>query len=153
MKFFRGARPSSLNAHRDRYVERVRRLRERFLELLESHPATLKGILGRAKSVFEAQDSSLEALAAADLEARELAADEQRAVAEILLRAQHLPRMILAFGRLLREEKKESQALLPIEAEVLEVARGLAELIQEWVLLHEDELDLEGEAQAEDYDL
>ena len=131
------AAAESLNARRDAYVSAIRALLARFPEAL---PADQKGILGRAGDVLSTQEPVLERLDDLDLEGSPTR-EEAREVAEVLLRAQHLPRMILAFGQVLLQEEK-SRALRPVEQEALLLARDLAFFTQEWAERHQDLLDL-----------
>lgn len=132
--------PSSLNARRDAYVRGIRALLARFQQV---QPGDLKGILGRAESVLGAQAGSLDRLLELDLEAPP---ERERETIEVLLRAQHLPRMVLAFGEVMVQEE-QSQVLRPVQLEALALARELALLTQAWVSLHADELGGEEEGE------
>ncbi len=132
--------PPILNRWRDEYVQRMRALVQRFRR---AHPADLDGILGRAESVVGAQLTTLDELADLDLE-QATGADARRAAVETLLRAQHLPNVLVAMSRVLEEQEKD-RALEPIADEARALAERLALLTQAWVLRHGDALEGDGD--------
>ncbi|RMG14785.1 MAG: hypothetical protein D6731_09745 [Planctomycetota bacterium] len=126
--------PTSLNARRDAYVRSMRALCRR---LVVAMPPDLDGILGRTESLLAGQAASLERLAGLDLEGDDPLPIE---TAHALLRAQQLPRMILALGEVLAQQE-EDERLRPVQQEALDLARELADLTQAWLASRGDVVD------------
>ncbi|MGE0712735.1 MAG: hypothetical protein AB7N76_33495 [Planctomycetota bacterium] len=124
-----------LNALRDAYVTAARALIDQVEDAAPEQE--MRGITGRAGAVLRAQLPVLEALGALDL--RPGGAD-QREVLVAISRAQHLPRMVLAFGEVLRREEK-SRAWAAAQQRALELAGDLALLTQCWVIAAAPDLD------------
>lgn len=120
------ARVSSLNEQRDAFVVNLRALVDRFNQL---HPggSDFRGITSRAADVLAAQGPAIEDLSALDLEQ----ADPDVAF-ETLMRAQHLPRMIAAFVRVLESEEKTT-SLRPLLTDLINVSHQLDQLTQAWL--------------------
>ncbi len=123
----------SLNKRRDAYVRAMRILLKRFDVF---YPLKLKGILGRQREVLGAQIEYLEDFAQANLDSP----PEAPQLVELLLRVQHLPRMILSYQRILATEEK-NEVLKPIEREALTLAHQLGDLLQAWALKHHQIID------------
>lgn len=103
-------------------------------------PPDLDGILSRSATLLENQQLHLDRLANLDLEG---GSDPNR-VFSALIRAEQLPRMILAMGEVLLQQEKD-QALRPTQRACLDLARELVALIKAWVLMHQAEIDLSEE--------
>jgi hypothetical protein len=114
----------------------MRQVRQRLIQEL---PADLDGILGRAGPLLEGQDVHLDRLGLLDLDGP---VDSATDVAHALLRAQQLPRMILALGEVMIQQEKD-EVLRPLQRDALELARELADVAQLWIYAHRDELDLD----------
>lgn len=89
--------------------------------------AELRGIVSRAGQVLRGAAVHLDSLAALDFGCAD--PDE---ILSVLNRAQHLPRMVLAFGQVLRNEEK-SAAWVPAQLEAIELLSQLSTLVQEWL--------------------
>ena len=114
-----------LHATRDAFVEGMRALIERVEE--DTPEAELRGIVGRAGQVLRGAAVHLDTLA--DLDFSSADPDE---ILRVLSRAQHLPRMVLAFGQVLHHEEK-STAWVPAQLEAMELISQLSTLVQEWL--------------------
>jgi len=132
-----------LHATRDAFVLGMRALIERVEE--DTPEAELTGIVGRAGQVLRGAAVHLDTLAALDF--GRSAPDE---ILSALSRAQHLPRMVLAFGQVLRHEEK-SAAWVPAQLEAIELISQLSSLVQEWLASSAlDPRQLLGEGDLED---
>jgi hypothetical protein len=100
-------------------------------------PKGVDGILDRVESILAAQRPSLDSLDALDLETE----GDLRESVTILLRAEQLPRMILSFGEVLVQEKKD-HTLRPLQRRCLELAQEFATLRAEWFLQHQGAIEL-----------
>lgn len=121
-----------LCAARDLVVRRLRALPV----LLSEHLPTdvpLSGILGRARELLEAHLPALEALEALDLSRPAAGRTAQAEVVAALNRALHLPRMVLAMGRVVQQETKR-RSLDPVEAEARRAAGAVHALAQRWLV-------------------
>lgn len=127
-------RDEPLNARRNVYTRSMRALME---ELPGAMPADAKGILGRLEAIVDAQRPALDALDALDLDHGTPSEDTALAI----IRAQQLPRMILAFGEVLVQDEKD-HSLRPIQARCIALAQGLVFFSAEWFERHQDQLDL-----------
>lgn len=110
-----------------------------------AHPGAVKGIVGRGESLVAAQLGALERLSTVDLDGRPDAAARRHAL-ETLLRAQHLPNILVAMSRVLEEQEKD-RALEAIADDARLLGEKLAILTQAWVLRHG--ADLEGDEEDE----
>lgn len=91
----------------------------------------LKGILGRFGPLLESQVAHIDALAQVDLGAEGRAAQER--VLEVLSRALHVPRMVVAMGEVLRQDTK-STALRPLQEDAARAAASIQRLARLWAL-------------------
>ena len=130
----------SLNARRDAYVATMRAL---CVRLPRELPADLDGILGRSAALLETQQVNLDRLETLDFEG---GSDPNR-VFHALVRAEQLPRMVLAMGEVLLQQEKD-KALRPIQRDCLNLARELVSLTKTWVLTHQAEIDLSEDLEA-----
>jgi hypothetical protein len=130
--------------------EVVRELRTLALGAPDALPGDvpLKGILGRAEELLAAQAPNIDALAAHDLLADEPDAHER--LLEVLTRALHVPRMVVALGEVLRQDAK-SDALRASQQEAARVVAKVQQLYRLWALrqagldataLDDDEVDV-----------
>lgn len=119
-----------LLALRDSIVRELRRLAHDAPDALPDD-VKLKGILGRFGPLLESQAAHVDALATVDLEADDPEAQER--VLEVLSRALHVPRMVVAMGEVLRQDTK-SQALRPLQQDAARAAAGLQRLARLWAL-------------------
>jgi hypothetical protein len=117
---------TDFEGRRSGYVAGMRQLidtMERSLPDMEMH-----GIATRVGAVLQAQLPNLEAFASLDLSSK----GDPDEILSVFLRAQHLPRMIVAFGKVLQEEG--STAWLPLRKRATQLAEELALVLQEWAL-------------------
>ena len=123
-----------LNPRRDAYLAQARELVRRLggFELDE-----VRGILNRVSEVIETQAPNLDRLAALDLDALPADGEAVNDAIAILMGAQHLPRMVICFSRVLLEEQQDS-SLTPYELDAANLGRDLALLTQEWVQRHQE---------------
>lgn len=123
-----------LNPRRDAYLARARDLVRRLggIELEE-----VRGILNRVSDVIETQAPNLKRLAALDLDATPADGEAVNEAIAILMSAQHLPRMVICFSRVLLEEEQDS-LLTPYEVEAATLGGDLALLTQDWVQRHQE---------------
>lgn len=91
----------------------------------------LKGILGRFGPLLESQAGHIDALAQVDLGAD--GRDAQERVLEVLSRALHVPRMVVAMGEVLRQDTK-STALRPLQEDAARAAATIQRLARLWAL-------------------
>jgi hypothetical protein len=117
---------------RDEVVRELRRLAEGAPDdLPEDVP--LKGILGRAEDLLAAQRPNIDALASFDLLAGDAEAHER--LLEVLARALHVPRMVVALGAVLEQDTK-SEALRPVQQDAARVVTRIQQLYRLWALKH-----------------
>ena len=119
-----------LLALRDSIVAELRRLAGEAPDALPDD-VKLKGILGRFGPLLETQTADIDALATVDLDAE--GPEEQERVLEVLSRALHVPRMVVAMGEVLRQDTK-STALRPIQQEAARAAASIQRLARLWAL-------------------
>jgi hypothetical protein len=131
-------KPAGLNARRDAYVRGMRALCGELQSALEA--GEHKGILGRVGPLLEGQRDTLRRLEELDLEGD--VGVEETVLA--LVKAQHLPRMLLALGEVFVQEEKD-QALRPLQRRALDLGTELGGMTQDWVLAHQADIDLLGD--------
>ena len=119
-----------LLALRDSIVAELRRLAGDAPDALPDD-VKLKGILGRFGPLLESQTAHIDALATVDLAADSQA--EQERVLEVLSRALHVPRMVVAMGEVLRQDTK-STALRPLQQDAARAAASIQRLARIWAL-------------------
>ena len=117
-----------LQARRTSYVAGMRELIDELERTLPD--VELRGIATRVGAVLQAQLPALEAFAALDLSEQ----SDFDAVFQTLVRAQHLPRMIVAFSKVLEEDGHRDW--VSARRRAVELAQDLALILQSWVLLH-----------------
>ncbi len=124
--------PEGLITQRDLVVRRLRALNPLVGEHLPGD-VELRGILGRTRDLLEGQAPSIDALVELDLSRPAAGRAEQVHVIEVLNRALHLPRMVLALGRVVEQETKQ-KTLEPALAEARRAAAALHDLAQRWLV-------------------
>lgn len=111
----------------------VRELRTLALGAPDALPedVPLKGILGRAEELLAAQGPNIEALAAHDLLDDEPEAHER--LLEVLARALHVPRMVVALGEVLKQDAKRD-TLRSSQQDAARVVGKIQQLYRLWAL-------------------
>lgn len=125
-----GSIDDELPALRDSIVRELRRLAGDTPDALPDD-VKLKGILGRFGPLLESQAANVDALAAVDLAAE--GSEAQERVLEVLARALHVPRMVVAMGEVLRQDTK-STALRPLQQDAARAAASIQRLARLWAL-------------------
>ncbi|MCO5171455.1 MAG: hypothetical protein M9894_34575 [Planctomycetes bacterium] len=146
-----GSLDEELTALRDALVRDLRRLT---VEAPAAVPEDLelKGIVGRMGPLLAAQARHVDALAALDLLAPADDPDAQERVLEVLGRAMHVPRMVVAMGDVVRQDAR-SDALRPSQQQAARIVARIQHLARLWYLraagLPPGALDDEGDDEVE----